>query len=568
MKSFIRLAVCILAVLLCSMFQSCALIDFTNKKELTAEEVYELVAPSVVEISCESATLSKTGTGFFYDNKGTVVTNYHVIDGCTTAEIILTNGESYAVDKVLGFSIEKDIAILSTKCLSSIPLQIRTSAVKTGETVYAIGSSLGLTGSFSDGIISSTERNSEGVSYLQTTAPISQGNSGGPLVDKQGKVVGINTLYLADGQNLNFAVAISEINSVSVDNPITFGTLKNQEVEWIMNQDFFYYADEDSYVLVFGFGDENKVPMASSGTVDINILNNDGAVVYDKTVAFTESNFETWTYNEIEERYLATIRIYPYEISKGTTKYGAVYFTVEGNNYYFDESEITTVDLPIKNVQVELPNLPLMVNSYGVFGEKETTLRIDKITYEFLYEDSLYFYFTGEKIYDTYGNNSDTYSTFEWKLYDEDGYLIEKGSTYIDDLSVGDKFKDEIGYVFSGVKAGTNYRLVIVGAKESEKQPETEYAVGLRTITISDKYTAEYLVALWRYGEATESSMIEMMNENGADQGGGQLIVVQKGDFVEEIENWCFNKERKPGDVAIIENIYGYSICYFSSIIE
>ena len=96
------------------------------------------------EIHANSSNKESTGTGFFLDNQGTVVTNYHVIEGCDSVNIQLYNGKTYVADKVLGHSKNKDIAILSTKCTTSVPLQIRKSNVKTGETVYAIGSSLGL----------------------------------------------------------------------------------------------------------------------------------------------------------------------------------------------------------------------------------------------------------------------------------------------------------------------------------------------------------------------------------------------------------------------------------------
>ena len=162
-----------------------------SDNELSAEEIYNKISPSVVEIYAESATESSTGTGFFLDDKGTVVTNYHVIEDCQTAKITLANGSSYQVTAVKGYDANRDIAILSTKCTTSTPLLIRKTSVNTGEKVYAIGSSLGLTGSLSDGIISAVNREVEGNTYIQTTAPISQGNSGGPLVDAQGQVVGI-----------------------------------------------------------------------------------------------------------------------------------------------------------------------------------------------------------------------------------------------------------------------------------------------------------------------------------------------------------------------------------------
>ncbi len=92
--------------------------------------------------------------------------------------------------------------------------------------------------------------------------------------------------------------------------------------------------------------------------------------------------------------------------------------------------------------------------------------------------------------------------------------------------------------------------------------------VGIRTISFSDKFTAEYVLESWKNGNATESSMIEIMDEYGSEQGGGQLYIITRGEFVEEIEEWCFSSDRKIGDYAIIKNAYGYSLCYVSSFNE
>lgn len=94
------------------------------------------------------------------------------------------------------------------------------------------------------------------------------------------------------------------------------------------------------------------------------------------------------------------------------------------------------------------------------------------------------------------------------------------------------------------------------------------YYVGVRTITFEDKETAELVAKLWQQGEATEDSMITLMDEYGESQGGDQLYMVEPGQFVDEIDEWCFDRTRQVGDVAIIENEYGFSICYFSSVKE
>ena len=99
-----------------------------------------------------------------------------------------------------------------------------------------------------------------------------------------------------------------------------------------------------------------------------------------------------------------------------------------------------------------------------------------------------------------------------------------------------------------------------------ETNAPTPSVVGVRTISIADKFTAEYIFALMQYNNAGEDGIIEIMDEYGAEQGGGQLYWVEPGMWVEEVDAWCFDSARKVGDLAIIETAYGYTICYISSL--
>ena len=91
-------------------------------------------------------------------------------------------------------------------------------------------------------------------------------------------------------------------------------------------------------------------------------------------------------------------------------------------------------------------------------------------------------------------------------------------------------------------------------------------SVSVRTITLSDESKARSIYNEWKNGEATESSLITIMNKYGANQGGGKLYIIKPGDYVDELDCWCFDVERKVGDYAIIKNDYGYTIIYISSI--
>ena len=191
------------------------LVDKFSNKKLTAEEIFELIAPSTVEINAEGDTFTSTGTGCFIDGDGTIVTNYHVIESCHTINIKTQNGSTYKVESVLGFDKDRDLAIIKADCQNESFVELKMEAVKTGEKVYTLGSSLGLTGTFSEGIISSASREIEGFDFIQITAPISSGNSGGPLVDECGKVIGITTGAFTEGQNLNLAIPASAINEIN-----------------------------------------------------------------------------------------------------------------------------------------------------------------------------------------------------------------------------------------------------------------------------------------------------------------------------------------------------------------
>ena len=303
-----------------------------GKKNLSGEEIFEKLSASTVEITAESDYVSSLGTGFYIDDKGTVVTNYHVIEDCSIANVTTSDGGTYTVTNILGYDKDVDIAILATSKKNSTAVAT-SSNVATGETVYALGSSLGLTGTLSEGLVSSAERNIDNHTYIQISAPISPGNSGGPVVNARGEVIGVACAGFEDGQNLNLAIPISMLDQIALDNPIS-----------------------------------------------------------------------------MEEFYKTT-------------------------------------------------------SAYSQLDDRVVTL----------------------------------------------------GST-----------------------------------------------LAVRTITLADLFTAEYVLAKWEQGEANEAALIEIMDEYGAEQGGGQLYLIDPGVWVEEVDAWCFDANRKPGDYAIVETAYGYSICFIS----
>lgn len=199
-------------------------------KEYTPEELYTMVTPSVIEIHVydKNGEYFAQGTGFFIDAEGTAVTNYHVIEEAYSADAITSDECAHTVTKVIAWDKELDLAIIQCDISNSQPLTISQREITTGETVYTVGSSLGLTGTISDGIVSAASREVEGVECIQITAPISHGNSGGPLLNRFGEAIGINSMTLNEGQNLNFAINIHLIESLDRSAPKTMEEFYNE----------------------------------------------------------------------------------------------------------------------------------------------------------------------------------------------------------------------------------------------------------------------------------------------------------------------------------------------------
>ena len=186
--------------------------------ELNAEQIYAKCSPAVfyIEVENKSGNVYASGSGFFISSDGTAVTNYHVIDGAYSATITLPSGAEYTVAGVYDYNEDEDWAIL--KINGSGFSYLGTGGALTvigGAKCYAIGSPKGLQNTISEGIISNPAQNLGGMTYIQTTAAISHGSSGGALINKYGEVIGITSAGFDTGENLGFAIPISKINGYS-----------------------------------------------------------------------------------------------------------------------------------------------------------------------------------------------------------------------------------------------------------------------------------------------------------------------------------------------------------------
>ena len=185
--------------------------------ERTVKELVSTFGEGVVLIQ----TPGGLGSGFIINNRGWCVTNYHVVEGQTRVAVtIFHRGKQGDFErrnirdvKILALNPHFDLALLEIPAQENLPFQpvfiAEDDAHREGDTVFAIGSPLGLERSVSEGIVSTRNRNMEGLVYIQTTAQINPGNSGGPLFNAHGEVVGVINMKLTFGEGLGFAIPVS-----------------------------------------------------------------------------------------------------------------------------------------------------------------------------------------------------------------------------------------------------------------------------------------------------------------------------------------------------------------------
>jgi len=218
-------------------------VAFQQGKRMSINEIYRASAPGVVHIETTSRVQQSTdffgnsfggsqtqralGSGFVIDKAGHVVTNYHVVRGASTIQVSFSNNERFKA-KVVGVDPSTDIAVLQVKVKSRAlkPLPLGNSDfVRVGDQVIAIGNPFGLDRSVTAGIVSAVQRRIEAPNQLsishviQTDAALNHGNSGGPLLNAQGQVIGVNAQIETGGQSqgnvgIGFAIPINTVRDV------------------------------------------------------------------------------------------------------------------------------------------------------------------------------------------------------------------------------------------------------------------------------------------------------------------------------------------------------------------
>ncbi len=204
-----------------------------NDLEARVIDVYDAASPSVVNITNRSTAYDRffgaspqegTGSGFVYDDQGHIVTNYHVIEGADEILITLADGQVYEAE-VVGSDPTNDLAVLQVDSIGSanrvkLPPALAlgdSSQLRVGQFVVAIGNPYGLQRTLTTGVVSALGRVIEGAEdnsfigeAIQTDAAINPGNSGGPLLDLQGRVIGVNSQIISSsGSSAGIGFAVS-----------------------------------------------------------------------------------------------------------------------------------------------------------------------------------------------------------------------------------------------------------------------------------------------------------------------------------------------------------------------
>jgi S1-C subfamily serine protease len=219
---------------------------FSTDDEQNSMEVFEASRPSVVFVtnqqlardpySFDLVTVPRgSGTGFVWDDKGYIVTNFHVVEGARKITITLQDQSNWPAE-VVGLAPERDIAVLKIDApkakLKALPLG-DSGDLRVGRKVLAIGNPFGLDATLTTGVVSALGREIESpnqrkiTNVIQTDAAINPGNSGGPLLNSEGRLIGVNTMiYSPSGASagIGFAIPVNTVKEV-VPELITHGRI-------------------------------------------------------------------------------------------------------------------------------------------------------------------------------------------------------------------------------------------------------------------------------------------------------------------------------------------------------
>ncbi len=257
---------------------------------LSLQDIYEKNIPSVVSISCGYNGGGSTGTGVILSRDGYIVTNSHVVEDAQSIQVLLTDGRSLQASLV-GMDAVSDLAVLHIKAEDLTAAVLGdSSSLRVGDTVVAIGDPLGieLRGTMTDGIISAINRDVDVdgriMNLIQTNAALNSGNSGGPLINCYGQVIGINTMKMGDTmsvagvEGLGFAIPSTTVRDI-VNQLIEKGYVSGRPYLGITGESisdfyqFYYRLPKGLYITEVAKGSSAEAAGLEAGDILISIDN-------------------------------------------------------------------------------------------------------------------------------------------------------------------------------------------------------------------------------------------------------------------------------------------------------
>jgi tetratricopeptide (TPR) repeat protein len=288
----------------------------------TLPDLIRRVKPSVVSVVTYNAKgeALTSGSGFFV-RPGQVVTNLHVIDGAHHAEVRTFDGKGrvYPVQGMLDVDDEGDLAILSLNVPQdrARSLDLSPTIPEEGESIFVIGNPLRLEGSISDGIVSAVREVPDLGKIIQITAPISHGNSGSPLFNMKGQVVGVVTMKIVNGQNINLALSASRVMQLQPGKLMTFDEMAGRNrtgaqtealAEWWYRNGLnsLWLGNYDSALVNFENA-VNRNPARAEAWIQVGYCkvkqgkNEDAITAYQKAIRLRPNSAEA--YNKLGDAY-------------------------------------------------------------------------------------------------------------------------------------------------------------------------------------------------------------------------------------------------------------------------
>lgn len=371
-------------------------------------DLAEKTIPSVVNISTiqnnddgffeETDKMQTLGSGFIISEDGYIVTNNHVIDKAESINVIVGKDKKYTASLV-GKDEKTDIALIKIVPEEKLVPAVfgDSDSIRVGDWVLAIGNPFGLGGSVTAGIISAKSRDIDSGSYddfIQTDASINQGNSGGPMFNTKGEVIGMNTsIFSTTGSSMGIGFAMPSNQIVWVVNQLkTFGKVKRGWIGIKIQPDSLEYASKtEKGVLVLGVFENSPAEKAGITAGDIIIKINDKQIETPKNFstfiaekkAGEKVDFLVWNNKEFKNVSIEAA-LAPVPAKKSSEKQKQEYYISQIGSVYVDENNNVVIENPEDNVyeqNLRKGDIIIKVDEYSVNNPQSVQKYIEEIEF-------------------------------------------------------------------------------------------------------------------------------------------------------------------------------------------